>query len=114
MAPRLPNTWVGLLRAFAAFSLMAIFPCLTLSGTTGKIAGKLTDAQSKEPLVGANVLIMGTALGASSDVEGNYFIINIPPGAVTLKISAVGYAPAIFKDVKVAVDQTTRIDVELQ
>lgn len=85
-----------------------------LAGTTGKVAGKITDGQTKEALVGVNVAIAGTAMGAASDLEGSYFIINIPPGTYQLKASAVGYAPVVIADVKVFVDQTTRIDFVLQ
>ncbi len=87
---------------------------LSYSGTTGKIAGKIVDAQTSEVLVGVNVLIEGTTLGAASDVDGNYFIINIPPGTYTLKASAVGYTPLTMSEVKVFVDQTTKIDLKLQ
>lgn len=98
-----------------AFLVVAIFvPHETKAGTTGKIAGKVIDAQTKEPLVGVNLSIVGTTLGAATDVDGNYFIINIPPGSIQLKASSVGYAPATYNEVKVYVDQTTRINVELQ
>ena len=63
------------------------------AGTTGKVAGKVLDAQTGEPLVGVNVLLVGTTLGASSDIDGEYFILNIPPGTYAVKASAVGYGP---------------------
>lgn len=84
------------------------------AGTTGKISGMVTDAQSKEPLVGVNIIIPGTTLGAASDIDGKYFIINVPPGVYQVKASAIGYSPLVMTDVKVFVDQTTKINVELQ
>ena len=97
------------------------FVCSTLlivsviqAGTSGKIAGKIVDAQTKEALVGVNVVIPGMTLGASTDVDGNYFIINIPPGTYQVRASAVGFSPLAMIDVKVFVDQTTRINFELQ
>lgn len=83
-------------------------------GTTGKIAGKVIDAQTKEALIGVNVIISGTAMGASTDLDGNYFIINIPPGTYRLRASMVGYTPAEVNNVIVSVDQTTKIDFDLQ
>ncbi len=83
------------------------------AGTTGKIAGKVVDTQSKEPLFGVNVVVVGGTLGAATDINGEYFIINIPPGTYQLRASAVGYTPAVVTDVKVFVDQTTRIDFSL-
>ncbi len=87
--------------------------CLALGGTTGKIAGTITDAQTKEALVGVNITIVGTTLGASSNVDGEYFILNIPPGTYSLRASAVGYTPMVVNAIKVSTDQTTRIDFAL-
>ncbi len=92
---------------------LLVHPCV-MAGTTGKVAGKVLDAQTKEPLIGVNVLIVGTTLGAASDINGDYFILNIPPGRYELKASAVGYAPVSVNDVVVSVDQTTRIEFNLQ
>jgi outer membrane receptor protein involved in Fe transport len=83
------------------------------AGTTGKIAGKIIDASSKEELIGANITLVGTNYGAASDFEGNFFIINIPPGTYTVKASLIGYNAVTIKDVKVSVDQTTKLDFEL-
>ncbi len=45
------------------------------AGTTGKIAGVVKDKQTGEPLPGVNVLIQGTTLGASTDIDGYYVVI---------------------------------------
>ena len=65
---------------------------IVYAGTTGKIAGKITDKSTGEVLIGANVLIVGTTMGASSDIDGNYFILNIPPGEYEVKASMIGYS----------------------
>lgn len=83
------------------------------SGTTGKLSGRIVDASSGEPLIGANILIEGTTLGAAADIEGNYFIINIPPGSYDIKISSIGYSSKIIKNVRISVDQTTNLDISL-
>jgi len=85
-----------------------------VAGTTGKIAGKVVDAQTKEALPGVNVLIAGTAMGASSDVDGEYFILNVPPGRYELKASGVGFTPVSVSGVNVTIDQTTRIAFQMQ
>lgn len=84
------------------------------AGTTGKISGNVIDARTKEPLIGVNIQILGTTLGASTDDDGVYFILNIPPGVYQVEATYVGYASRIFKNVKVSVDQTTKISFELQ
>ncbi len=95
------------------FLFALIFSSILLAGTTGKISGKIIDAESKEPLPGVNVVVEGTALGAATDINGFYMINNIPPGTYVLNITAVGYQKKQIVNVKVAVDFTTKIDVEI-
>ena len=95
------------------FAIIILLGSQLFAGTTGKIAGHISDSQSGEPLLGANVMIVGTSLGAAADINGDYYIINIPPGIYTLKVSMVGYADEIIKGVRVSVDLTTRINVKL-
>jgi outer membrane receptor protein involved in Fe transport len=96
-----------------SFLLTIIFPANILGGVTGKIAGKVTDAQTREPLIGINILIEGTTQGAATDLEGTYIINNIEPGTYSLVFSGVGYQRKIVTNVKVSSDFTTNIDIEL-
>jgi len=82
-------------------------------GTTGKIAGRLIDAASGEPMAGVNVLVEGTYLGAATDVEGYYVILNIPPGTYKLTAMMLGYTQSSIIDVRVKIDQTSKIDITL-
>ncbi|MEW6193565.1 MAG: TonB-dependent receptor [Bacteroidota bacterium] len=82
--------------------------------TTGKISGKILDDQTGEPLIGVNVIIEGTRLGSSSDINGDFYIINIPPGTYRVKISMVGYETKIVQNVVVSVNRTTNVDAELK
>lgn len=96
------------------FILILFIPFgILYSGTTGKLSGRIIDAASGEPLIGANILIEGTTLGAAADIEGNYFIINIPPGSYNIKISSIGYSSKIIENVRISVDQTTNLDLSL-
>ena len=81
--------------------------------TTGKISGKVVDKETKEPLVGANVLIEGTTMGAATNIDGEYFIINIPPGKYNIRISMMSYSPLNIKDVVVSVNRTAVVNGEL-
>ena len=93
--------------------LISITGTFLYAGTTGKIAGKITDKNTGEALLGANIIIMGTTLGASADVDGNYYIINIPPGEYQVKASMIGFSSFTIQKVRVSVDQTTKLDFEL-
>ncbi len=59
---------------------------------TSKVTGKIYSEADGEPVIGASVLVMGTNLGASTDIEGNFTIENVPASATTLRISYVGLA----------------------
>ena len=83
------------------------------AGTTGKVAGVIKDAKSGEILPGANVVVLGTRLGATTDADGNYFILNVPPGMLEVQASMVGYTKVTQTDVRVKIDQTTKLNFEL-
>lgn len=100
-------------RLLTLFLALVLLQAVVFAGTTGKIAGKVLDAKTKEPLIGASVFIEGTSMGAAADVDGNYFVINIPPGNYNIKASTIGYASVEIKSVRVSVDQTTKLDIEM-
>jgi len=84
-----------------------------LAGTNGKIAGTVKDKKTGEALIGCNVVLDGTTMGASTDLDGRYTILNVPPGTYILNVTLVGYTPTKIKEVKVNIDLTTTIDVQL-
>lgn len=84
------------------------------AGISGKILGHISDSQTGEPLVGVNVIIEGTNLGAASNAQGDFIIINIPPGTVSLKASMIGYKTVIVKDIRIRVDLTTNVQIEME
>lgn len=94
-------------------SLLLIFQIQVYAGITGKIAGKVTDAQTGEELIGINVLVDGTTMGAATGIDGTYIINNIEPGVYSLVFSGVGYQRQVVTNVRVSSDFTTRIDVQL-
>lgn len=95
------------------FSLLLLSNTLIYAAGTGKIAGKVTDAQTGEELIGINVLVEGTSTGAATGVDGRYVINNIEPGVYSLVFSGVGYQKKIVTNVRVASDFTTTIDMQL-
>jgi len=84
------------------------------AGVVGKIAGTVTDGETAQPLPGVNVVIEGTSLGAATDINGNYVILNVPPGTYRMKFSMMGYAEVRVQNVRVSIDITTSIDAQLR
>lgn len=94
--------------------------CLVLVGTTtfahaqkGQITGVIVDEQTGETLIGANVLIEGTTLGAQSSLDGSYIIRDVDPGVYTLVVSYISYTTRRVSDVQVAPGATVRLDLAL-
>jgi outer membrane receptor for ferrienterochelin and colicin len=85
----------------------------TFAGTTGKITGKVTDAKTKEALPFVNVIVEGTNLGAATDIDGNYVILNVPPGKYNIRAQYIGYQPVLVENIVVNIDLTTTVDFEL-
>lgn len=83
-------------------------------GTTGKIAGRVVDASTGQPLPYTNVWIPDTKIGTVSEISGDYCIIGVPPGDYTVRARMMGYAHLETTNVRVVVDQTTTINVSLQ
>ncbi|MGK9475580.1 TonB-dependent receptor [Melioribacter sp. OK-6-Me] len=83
-------------------------------GTTGKLVGKVTDKKTGEPLPLVNIILEGTTIGGATDIDGNYIILNIPPGKYTVKYQFVGYQTVIVNDVKISIDLTTVQNVEME
>ncbi len=95
-------------------AILMLLPVLLLAGTTGKIAGRITSSPENEPLIGANVLVKGTYLGAATDADGFYAINNVPPGTYTIAVTFVGYRRTTVTDVLVRIDLTTRVDAKMK
>jgi hypothetical protein len=91
-----------------------LVPVLLHSASTGKIAGRVTDAGTGEPLPAANVIIEGAQLGAATDMNGEYFIINLLPRTYTVKASMMGYVTLVQTEVIVSQDHTTPLDFQLE
>ncbi|MDZ7361530.1 MAG: TonB-dependent receptor [candidate division KSB1 bacterium] len=82
------------------------------AGTTGKLAGRVTDKQN-QGLPGANVLLVGTKLGAVTDIDGYYTILNIPPGTYRVQFSFIGYGAVVVQNVLIISDNTKTVNAEL-
>lgn len=84
------------------------------AGVAGKVSGKVTDQDSGDGLIAANVSLVGTLHGATTDDNGNFFILNVPAGRYDLRIDYLGYKSYIVRNVKVSPDLTTKVPVVLE
>jgi len=97
-----------------AMILVVLLPLTVMAGTTGKIAGVVEDEKTGDPIPGATVRIRGLEIATQTDVDGEYFIINLPAGTYTITVSTIGFQGVEKQDVRVLLDLTTPVDFELE
>lgn len=84
-----------------------------IAAQNGKLVGKVFDNQTGEPLIGVNVMIEGSNMGAATDVDGEFLILNVPPGTYSVAASMIGFTRVVQENVKILIDRTTKIDFQL-
>ncbi len=92
---------------------MALSPALLLAGETGKIAGRVVDKDTGQPLPFANVMVVGTKQGAVTDLDGYYHIINVRPGTYSVEGRMMGYSRFMVTGVEVVTDLTNTVNFSL-
>lgn len=94
------------------------------AGMTGKIRGRITDKATGEGLPGVNIMISGVwkvgtevkpdfHTGTASDLNGDYYILNIPPGTYSVSAQMMGYSRLVNIKIKVNIDRSTRVNFAL-
>ena len=79
----------------------------------GKIRGHISSVESGEYLPGVNVVIEELLLGAATDQNGFFVILNVPTGTHTLSASYIGYSKYVIQGLRVSLDQTTIQNIQL-
>jgi TonB-dependent receptor len=77
------------------------------------LKGLVSDASNNEPLIGVNVIVQGTSLGAATDIEGQFRITGIPERILTIRTSCVGYEPK-FTEIDFSKNKEVQINVQLK
>ena len=86
-------------------------PSTAFAQSTGSVSGRVTDSKN-EGIPGATVLIEGTSLGSSSNVDGTFSIQSVPAGPHTVVISFVGYNP-VRRPVTIVAGQNAEVSAGL-
>ena len=92
-----------LLICFIAFSNV-------VSSQSVKVYGSISNTLNNEPIPFANIIIEGTTIGATSDIDGNYEILNLNAGAYNFKCSYIGFNTDIQSEIKVSSNKSLRLD----
>jgi hypothetical protein len=80
----------------------------------GTIKGKVLDAENKQPLIGVNVMIIGSKMGCTTDMDGNYEISKIKVGSYSLAFSYIGYEKVVNTDVIIRSERITYVNIEMK
>jgi hypothetical protein len=90
-----------------------VLPLLILS-QQGSIKGRIYDESNNEPVPFANIILFGTNIGSSSDLDGNFIFTGLEPGFVQLAVSAVGYEYKVSEDFQVTNARVFFIDIAMK
>lgn len=97
------------------FLLAAVFFALPVQAqdNMGTITGTVIDAQNGETLPGANVTIVGTDRGTSTDANGQFTLGNVQAGTYSIRASFVGFTPQVREGIEVSAGQETEVTFQL-
>ncbi len=109
-----PRTWgrLGVATIAVAYALLVFGTAW--AGTTGGINGTVRDAGTGEPIGLATVTIPELKRGATTDAQGNYFILNLPAGRYTVRVALLGFIPQAREGVEVFPDFSAKLDFTME
>jgi hypothetical protein len=93
--------------------VLNILACTAGAEESGTIKGKVMTTLTRAPLIGANVSVVGTNLGATTNNDGEFVIGQVQEGVYKLRTAYIGYTPALQTDVRVVRNKSTYVEVEL-
>lgn len=78
------------------------------------LSGKITDKNTNEPLIGANIYLKGTNKGTATSIDGNYKIYDIRPGVYNIEFTYIGYKKTVLTAVKIEESENKILNVKLE
>lgn len=102
-----------ILRYLINTTLFITLSAATTLAQSGKIAGTVVDSETGEAVIGCNIMVEGTSIGAAADIDGTYLISNVPVGTYSLVFSSIGYSKKTVTGVVISDGELTKIDITL-
>ena len=93
--------------------LVLILP-FSLAAQKATLKGRIVDAVSNEPLPFVNVIVSGTTIGTTTDLDGNFQLTGLTPGFIRIEASFVGYKPTISDEIEVTVANANTIEIKME
>ncbi len=95
------------------FTFMLAIVALQVSVMAITLKGRILDKKTKEPLIGASVIIANTSIGAITNFDGFYEITGLQAGTYNIQVSYIGYQPTLMQEIKVSSDAEQILDVKM-
>ena len=99
---------------FISFLMFVVFATALPALGQGRIQGRITETGTGEPLIGVNVIVVGSSFGSASDVAGNYLIENLRAGSYNIRVSYIGFETRLYTGINVRNGESTRLDISLE
>ena len=100
-------------RLIVTLLVVAALPLLIFAGTNGKLRGRVLDEKTGDPLIGANVVVLGSNYGAATDINGYYTMMNLPVGTYSIRAALLGYRNVTVSNVRVNEDISSELNFKL-
>ena len=101
-------------RCLFTLLLLLLIPAILHAQQSGKIVGTIIDSGTGEPIPGVNVMIAHSSLGATTDLDGYFIILNVSVGLNTVHAQYIGYRDVFLNDVRVFANTTSNIKIKLE
>lgn len=94
--------------------VLLLIPVIAFAQSSGKIAGVVVDKSTGEPLPGVNVILEGTTLGSSTDIDGYYVMLGVPVSMYSIRANYIGYKDVLVQGIRVSASITTELNFDME
>jgi outer membrane receptor for ferrienterochelin and colicin len=101
------------MKSYIIIIIVLLFSNLTFA-QTAQVQGKISDASNNEPVPFANIIVVGTQIGSTTDLDGNFTITGLEPGFIQLQVSFIGFKSKISDDILLSNNNVPFIEINLE